>query len=47
LLVQGATDVDEIVGDDAEPDPAPHSGVALVAAAVEAVSAFGDADAAL
>jgi hypothetical protein len=37
----GATDVDEIVGDDAEPDPALHSGLALVAAAVEAVSAFG------
>ena len=40
-------DVDEVVGDDAEPDPAFHSGVALVAAAVEAVSASGDADSCL
>ena len=47
LLVEGAADVDEIVGDDAEADPAFHSVVALVAAAVEAVPAFGHADAAL
>src|ERR1700745_1400714 len=47
LLHQGGADVDESVGDDAEPDPAFHSGVALVATAVEAVAAFGDADAAL
>src|ERR1700674_3485525 len=46
-LVQGAADVDEVVGDDAEANPAFHSGVALVAAAVEAMSAFGDADATL
>ena len=45
LLVQGPADVDEVVSDDAEPDPAFHSSVALVAAAVEAVSALGDADA--
>jgi hypothetical protein len=47
LLVQGAADVDEIVGDDAEPDPAFHSGIPLVSAAIEAASAFGQADAAL
>ena len=46
-LGHGAADVDESVGDDAEADPAFHSGVALVAAAVEAVSAFGHADAPL
>ena len=46
-LVECAADVDEIVGDDAEPDPPFHSGLALVAATVKAVSAFGDADAAL
>src|SRR5271165_2588399 len=47
LLFQGPAYVDEVVGDDAEPDPALHSGVAFVAAAVEAVSALGDADASL
>src|SRR3984885_9274900 len=47
LLVQGAADGYEVFGDDAEPDPALHSGLALVAAAVEAVSAFGHADAPL
>ena len=41
LLVEGAADVDEVVGDDAEPDPAFHSIVALVAAAIEAVAALG------
>src|ERR1700680_2574441 len=46
-LRHGAADVDESVGDDAEPDPARHSGVALVAAAVESVPALDDADAAL
>ena len=45
LLFHGATDVDDIVGDDAKPDPAVHSDVALVSAAVEAVSPFDDADA--
>ncbi len=41
LLVQGPAYVDEVVGDDAEPDPAFHSRVALVAAAVEAVLSNG------
>src|SRR4249920_3697419 len=44
---QGAADGDEIVGDDAEAYPALHAGVALVAAAVEAMSALDHADAAL
>jgi hypothetical protein len=35
------------VGDDAEADPAVHSDIALVAAAVEAMSPFDDADASL
>jgi hypothetical protein len=38
VLFHGATDVDDVVGDDAEADPAVHSDVALVTAAVEAVS---------
>src|ERR1700674_2070446 len=46
-LGHGAADVDESVGDDAEPDPARHSGVPFVAAAVESVPALDDADAAL
>ena len=45
--MHGVPDVDEVVGDHAEPDPAPHSGVAFVAAAVEAVPALDHADAAL
>jgi hypothetical protein len=47
LLFDRATDVDDIVGDDPEADPAVHSEVALVAAAVEAMSPFDDADAPL
>ena len=47
MLFHSAADVDEVVGDDAEPDPAFHSVVALVAAANEAVPALGDADASL
>ena len=47
MLFDGATDVDDIVGDDSEADPAVHSAVAFVAAAVEAVSALDHADAAL
>jgi hypothetical protein len=42
-----AADVDEVVGDHTQPDPAVHSDEALEAAAVEAVSAFDHADAAL
>ena len=45
--MHGATDVDEVVGDDAEADPAVHSDIALVAAAAEAMSPFCDADASL
>ena len=47
FLVDGAADVDEIIGDHAEPDPAPHSILAFVATTVEAVSPLGHADAAL
>ena len=42
-----ATDVDEVVGDHAETNPALHAGVAFVATAVETMSAFDHADAAL
>ena len=37
---QGAADGDEIVRDDAEAYPTLHAGIALVAAAVEAMSAL-------
>src|ERR1700756_323143 len=47
FLVDGAADVDEIIGDHAEPDPALHSIFAFVPTAVEAVSPLGHADAAL
>ena len=47
LLFHDATDVDDVVGDDAETHPAVHSDGALVSAAVEAVSSFDDADASL
>ena len=46
-LRAGASDVEEIVGDDTEPDPALHPVVAPVSTAGEAVSAFDDADASL
>ena len=45
--MHGATDVDEVVGDDAEANPAVHSDVTLIAAAVEAVSPLDHADATL
>src|SRR5208282_5774715 len=47
LFFQCTADVEEIVGDDAEPDPTLHSGLALVAAAAEPVSPLDDADASL
>src|SRR3954462_15368739 len=47
LLCHGVADGDEVVGDDAEADPALHAGIAFVAAAVEAMAAFDHADAAL
>ena len=40
-------DVDDVVGDHAEPDPTVHSGVTLVSASVETVPPLGDADASL
>src|SRR6266496_4002391 len=45
--VHDQTDVEEIVGDYAEPDPALHSVVTLVSAAIETIAPFHDADAAL
>ena len=42
---QGAAEVDEVVGDDAEPDPALHTIITFVSAAGEAVPALDDADA--
>ncbi len=42
-----ATDVDDVVGDDAEPNPTLHSGIAFVAAAIEPVSPLNHADASL
>jgi hypothetical protein len=47
LRFHGATDVDNIVGDDTEPDRAAHTDVALVSAAVEAVPPLDDANASL
>src|SRR5215470_7297928 len=46
-LFHSATDVDEVVSDDAEADPAIHSDRSLVAATAKAVSPFDDADAPL
>src|SRR6478752_8338917 len=42
-----AADVDEVIGDHAEPDPALHSCFALVSAAIEPMPPFDHADAAL
>src|SRR5246127_267249 len=42
--VHRPSDVDEIVGDHTEADPAPHSIVALVSTAIEAVSPLDHAD---
>src|SRR5258705_12411822 len=47
LVFHCATDVDDVVGDDAEPDPTLHSGIAFVAAAIEPVSPLDHADASL
>ena len=47
LFFHGVPDVDQVIGDDAEANPAVHADIALVAAAVKAVSPFCDADAAL
>src|ERR1700704_797836 len=43
-LVHRAADVEEIVGDYAEPDPALHSIIGLVPAATESMSSFDDAE---
>ncbi len=47
LLGHDAADVDEIISDHAEADPALHSGIAPVAAAIETVSPLDHADATL
>ena len=47
LLFLCAGDVDDVVGDHAEPNPAPHSIIAFVTAAIETVPSLGDADASL
>ena len=47
LLGDDAADVDQVIGDHAEADPALHSGIALVSAAIETVSPFDHADASL
>ena len=46
-FVHRAPDVDEIVCDDAEADPPVHTGIAFVAAVVQTMSPFHDADASL
>ena len=46
-LLESAADVDHVVGDDAEADPALHSGKAFVAATSEPVPSLDDADASL
>src|SRR6267378_8272914 len=47
MLFHGTADVDNVVGDHAEPDPTLHSGIAFVAAAIEPVSPLDHADASL
>ena len=47
LLGHDAADVDKIISDHAEADPALHSGIAPVAAAIETVSPLDHADATL
>ena len=47
LLVHRATDVDEVIGDHPEANPALHSGVAFVSAAIEPVPSLDHADATL
>ena len=47
LLGHDAADVDEIISDHTEADPALHSGIAFVAAAIETVSPLDHADATL
>ena len=42
-----AAEIDKVVGDDPEPDPAPHSIVAGISAPVEAMSSLAHTDAAL
>src|SRR5215831_2886557 len=46
FLTYGATNIDEIIGDHAEPDPALHSVLAFIPTTVEPVSPLGHADAA-
>ena len=47
LLGHDAADVDEVVGDHPEADPALHPGITLVSAAIEPVPALDHADASL
>ena len=47
LFFHCATDVNDVVGDDTEPDPTLHSGIAFVVAAIEPVSPLDHADASL
>src|SRR5258705_9796476 len=47
LFFHCATDVDDVVGDDAAPDTTLHSGIAFVEAAIEPVSTLDHADASL
>ena len=47
LLGYGAADVDQIVGDHAEPNPAFDAGLAFVSAAVQSMSPLDHADAVL
>src|SRR6202162_1533788 len=46
-LFHGTADVDDVVGDHAEPDPTLHTGIAPVMASVETVAPLADADASL
>jgi hypothetical protein len=42
LLGHSSTEIDEVISNDAEPDPTLHSGLAFVSAAVKAVSALSE-----
>src|SRR5438132_1313452 len=47
LVLDCATNIDEVVGNHPKPDPALHADLAPISAAAETMAPLGDADAAL
>ena len=47
MFADGEADIDQVVGDHSETDPALHPIITSIAATVEAVATLADADAAL